>query len=74
MRVCQFRHSGTIQSSAIGWIGSNSSVQKPWLMSNAGMSCAHTIVILRVCDFIGFAKKPMLKTKSLVTSKIAKNQ
>jgi hypothetical protein len=23
MRVCQFRHSGTIGSSAIGWIGSN---------------------------------------------------
>jgi hypothetical protein len=23
MRVCQFRHSGTIGSSTIGWIGSN---------------------------------------------------
>jgi hypothetical protein len=31
-------------------------------------------VIPRVCDFISFAKKPLLKTNSLDTSKIAKNQ
>jgi hypothetical protein len=33
------------------------------------MRCA-----LRVCNFIGFAKKSMLKIKSLRASKIAKNQ
>jgi hypothetical protein len=31
-------------------------------------------VIPRVCNFIGFPKKLMLKTKSLGASKIAKNQ
>ena len=31
-------------------------------------------VIPRVCNFIDFAKKPLLKTNSLVASKIAKNQ
>ena len=31
-------------------------------------------VILRVCDFIGFAKKSTLKTKRLGASKGAKNQ
>jgi hypothetical protein len=33
---------------------------------------SHRIVILRVCNFIGFAKKLTLKTKSLGASKIAK--
>jgi hypothetical protein len=32
------------------------------------------IVILRVCNFIGFTKKSLLKTKSLGGSKIAKSQ
>jgi hypothetical protein len=31
-------------------------------------------VILRVCNFIGFEKKLMLKTKGLGASKVAKNQ
>ena len=35
---------------------------------------AHKIVILRVCNFIGFEKKLMLKTKGLGASKVAKNQ
>jgi hypothetical protein len=35
---------------------------------------SHKIVILRVCNFIGFAKKQLLKTNSLGASKIAKNQ
>jgi hypothetical protein len=38
MRVCQFRHSGTIVSSVIGWIGSNFSVQKRALMIKPEMS------------------------------------
>jgi hypothetical protein len=33
-----------------------------------------SFVIPRGCDFIGFAKKLMLKTNSLSASKIAKNQ
>jgi hypothetical protein len=36
MRVCQFRHSGTIVSSSVGWIGSIPSVQKPAVKSNEG--------------------------------------
>jgi hypothetical protein len=39
-----------------------------------GCSWCNRIVIPRVCDFISFAKKPLLKTNSLDTSKIAKNQ
>jgi hypothetical protein len=34
----------------------------------------HKNVILRVCNFIGFEKKLMLKTKGLGASKVAKNQ
>jgi hypothetical protein len=38
--------------------------------------CSATLefVIPRVCNFIDFAKKPLLKTNSLGASKIAKNQ
>jgi hypothetical protein len=32
------------------------------------------VVILRVCNFIGFEKKLTLKTKGLGASKVAKNQ
>jgi len=34
----------------------------------------HKLVILRVCDFIGFAKRSVLKTKDLGASKSMKNQ
>jgi hypothetical protein len=34
----------------------------------------HKTVILRVCNFIGFEKKLMLKTKGLRGSKVGKNQ
>jgi hypothetical protein len=34
-----------------------------------GLAHALTFVIPRGCDFIGFAQKPMLKTKSLGASK-----
>jgi hypothetical protein len=35
-------------------------------------SAVRRFVIPRVCNFIGFAKKPLLKTNSLGASKIAK--
>jgi hypothetical protein len=35
---------------------------------------AFSFVIPRACDFIGFEKKLMLKTKGLGASKVAKNQ
>ena len=41
---------------------------------NVFLQNSHKIVILRVCDFIGFAKKSTLKTKRLGASKGAKNQ
>jgi hypothetical protein len=38
------------------------------------MRTANPSAPLRVCDFIGFAKKSMLKTKNLGASKSTKNQ
>jgi hypothetical protein len=37
MRVCQFRHSGTIGSSTIGWIGSNIQCTKGRADDQTGM-------------------------------------
>ena len=48
--------------------------QRSWDVETVGPSTALPLVIPRVCNFIGFAKKPLLKTNSLDTSKIAKNQ
>jgi hypothetical protein len=38
MRVCQFRHSGTIGSSTIGWIGSNIQCTKGDADDQTGLS------------------------------------
>ena len=43
-------------------------------VANRMLFTSHKAVILRVCDFIGFAKKSTLKTKRLGASKGAKNQ
>ncbi len=37
MRVCQFRHSGTIGSSTIGWIGSNIQCTKSRAADQTGL-------------------------------------
>jgi hypothetical protein len=43
-------------------------------IQSAVLQAPHQIVILRVCNFIGFEKKLTLKTKGLGASKVAKNQ
>ena len=40
----------------------------------SNLSHPSPLVIPRACDFIGFSKKPILKTKPLGASKSAKNQ
>jgi hypothetical protein len=41
---------------------------------NSYIASPNKVVILRVCNFIGFEKKLTLKTKGLGASKVAKKQ